>query len=77
MLLISMMINAVEVHSVFKDMRERPELGRDADVVFWVGVLFRMVVYNVLVLPFGILGRWLRARRLRVMRELSFARPLL
>ena len=67
--LISFLINGIELHSVFKDMRERPELERDADFVFWFGVLCRVVIYNAFVLPFGFLGWRLRARRSRVTRN--------
>jgi hypothetical protein len=64
-LLISILIYSVEMHSVFKDMKERPELGRDADGVFIFGVLCRIVFYNILVLPFYILGLKLRCRHKR------------
>ena len=71
--LTAILINVVELHSVFKDMRERPELDRDADFVFWFGVLCRIVIYNGFVLPFSILGLWLRARRNRITHEPNVA----
>jgi hypothetical protein len=61
-ILISFLILCIEVNSVFKDMRAHME-GRDADFVFWFGVLVRIVLYNIFVLPFSILGWKQRARR--------------
>jgi hypothetical protein len=61
--LISLLILGIEVHSVFKDMRGRPELGRDADFVFMVGVAFRIGLYNAFVLPFSFAGKRMRERR--------------
>ena len=65
-LLISGLVVAIEVNSVFRDMREHPDWGRDADFVFWIGVAVRLCVYNVLVVPAGIVGLLLRARRDRI-----------
>jgi hypothetical protein len=61
--LISFLIVGIEVHSVFQDMHEHPEWGRDADFVFWFGVLCRIVIFNMFVLPASIVGLKLRARR--------------
>ena len=68
-LVISALIIFIEVRSVFHDMREHPELGRDADFVFWFGVLCRLVVYNLVFLLVGILGWRLRTRHRRVAHE--------
>ncbi len=62
LIVISFLIVGIEVQSVFKDMREHPESGRDADFVFWFGVLVRIGIYNAFVLPFSLAGLWLRAR---------------
>jgi hypothetical protein len=64
--LISILIVGIEVHSVFKDMHEHPELGRDADGVFVFGVLCRIVVFNIFVLPVSIVALKLRAHRKRL-----------
>jgi hypothetical protein len=66
---ISALIMFIEVHSVFHDMREHPESGRDADMIFWFGVLCRLVVYNLAFLPIGLLGWRLRARHRRAAHE--------
>ena len=68
-LAISALIVFIEAHSVFRDMREHPELGRDADFVFWIGVLCRLILYNLAFLPLGILGGRLRARHRRFAHE--------
>lgn len=60
LVVISCLIIGIEVQSVFKEMREYPESGRDADFVFWFGVLLRIGIYNALVLPFGFVGLRLR-----------------
>ena len=62
---ISVLIVSIEVHSVFHDMREHPESGRDADFVFLFGLLCRIIIYNLAFLPLGILGGRLRARHRR------------
>jgi hypothetical protein len=62
-ILISFLIVGIEVHSVFQDMRDRPELGRDADGIFVFGMLCRLVLFNIFVLPASIVGLRLRARR--------------
>jgi hypothetical protein len=61
-LIISALILGIEVHSVFQDMREHPDWGRDADFVFWFGVLCRIVIYNIFFLPVSIVGLKLRKR---------------
>jgi hypothetical protein len=62
-IMISFVIVGIEVHSVFQDMRDRPELGRDADGIFVFGVLCRLVLFNIFVLPASIVGLRLRSRR--------------
>ena len=61
--IISALVVGIEVHSVFQDMREQPNSGRDADFVFWFGVSCRIVIYNILFLPVSIAGLRLRDRR--------------
>jgi hypothetical protein len=48
---------------MFKDMREHPATGRDADFVFWFGVLYRIGLFNVVLVPASIIGMRHRARR--------------
>ena len=60
--LISVLTVGIEVHSVFQDMHEHPDWGRDADFVFCFGVLCRVVFFNIFVLPFSIVGLKFRAR---------------
>ena len=60
--LICVIIVFVDVNWIFKDMRQHPENGRDADFVFWLGVLFRMVLFNLVLLPVSIRGLRHRAR---------------
>ena len=62
-MIISVLIFGVELHSVFQDMREHPDWHRDADFVFWFGMLCRMVFYNIVFLPFSILGVAVRDRQ--------------
>jgi len=68
-LIISALIVVIELRSVYQDMRERPELGRDADFVFWFGVLCRLIVYNLAFLPVGIMGGKLRGKHRHFGRE--------
>jgi hypothetical protein len=62
-LLISVLIVAIEFHSVVQDMRQYPNGGRDIDGPFLFGVIFRLGFYNVAVIPLGIIGLKLRSRR--------------
>lgn len=68
-LIISLMIVFIDVHWIFKDMREHPENGRDADFVFWFGVLCRIVLFNIVLVPAGIIGLRFRARSRRLADE--------
>jgi hypothetical protein len=68
-LAISVLIIFIEVHSVFHDMREHPEWGRDADFVFWFGAVCRLVIYNLVSMLVGIFGWKLRARHHPVAHE--------
>ena len=63
--IVSALIIGIEVHSVFQDMKQFPNSGRDADGVFIFGVLVRIVFYNACLLPFSFLGVTLRKRRNR------------
>jgi hypothetical protein len=62
-LAISLIIFGLDVHWIFQDMRQHPENGRDADFVFWFGVLCRIVFFNVLLLPVSAVGVWLSVRQ--------------
>ena len=68
-LLASVLIVFVDIHWIFKDMREHPENGRDADFVFWFGVLCRIALFNVVLLPATIAGLKFWQRRRRALRE--------
>ena len=52
----------LDVNWIYDDMRHHPENGRDADFIFMFGVLIRVVVFNLLLLPVSFLGAWLRRR---------------
>jgi hypothetical protein len=64
--IVSALIFVIEVHSVFQDMKQFPNSGRDADGVFFFGVLCRIVFYNACLLPVSIFGVTLRRRRKRI-----------
>jgi len=64
-LVISLIVVALEVHSVFDDMRNNPGTGRDADMVFFFGVFVRIIIFNVMLLPASALGLWAAFRRRR------------
>ena len=70
----SVTIMVIDVNWIFREMREHPETGRDADAGFWIGVLFRIVLFNVLLLPVSIIGLKLRGRALRQMAHESTAK---
>ena len=55
--LVSIMIVFIDVHWIFKDMREHPENGRDADIVFWFGVLCRIILFNLVLIPVSVIGK--------------------
>lgn len=76
LLIVSIVILLIDVDWIFKDMREHPENGRDADFVFGFGVLCRIVLFNVLLVPIGILGRWARARRRQLVNETKVDRQI-
>ncbi len=68
-LIVSVVIMVIDVHWIFDDMRNHPENGRDADFVFGFGVLCRIILFNLLLVPVGILGRRIRARRRQLVSE--------
>ena|ERR1043166_243921 len=59
---IAILITALDIHWIFQDMREHPENGRDANFVFWFGVLCRIILLNGVLLPFSIIGLRLKLR---------------
>lgn len=61
--LICVLIVVVDVNWIFEEMRKHPERGRDADFIFWFGVIFRLVVFNVVLLPVTVVGLKVRRRR--------------
>lgn len=61
-LVISVFIVCLDVNWIFQDMRVHPENGRDADFVFWLGVLLRVVFFNTLLSPVTLIGLWLSSR---------------
>ena len=64
--IVSGLILAIEMRSVFHDMNQFPDSGRDVDGPFLILLLFRMIFYNVCLLPVGIFGVVLRKRRKHV-----------
>jgi hypothetical protein len=70
---VSVLIVAIDVHWIFKDMQEHSENGRDADFVFWFGVLCRIVFFNIVLLPATVIGLRLRARSRRPTHETKVA----
>ncbi len=72
-LLISVLIVFLDARWIFQEMREHPENGRDADFVFWFGVLCRMLLFNIVLLPATFAGLRYRARARRIFRETKIA----
>lgn len=68
-LLISGAIMFIDMHWIFDDMHNHPENERDADGIFMFGVLCRIVLFNLVLLPATITGLKLRARHRRIPRE--------
>lgn len=60
--ILSTFIIFIDVNWIFDDMRQHPENGRDADIVFWFGVLCRIALFNAVLLPVSVAGLLLRAR---------------
>lgn len=60
-ILLAVVIVIIDVSWIFKDMRQHPENGRDADFVFWFGVLCRIALFNVVLSPVSVIGLKLRA----------------
>jgi signal transduction histidine kinase len=46
------------------DIKEHPEHGRDTDFGFLVGVLMRLILFNIVLVPVTFIGMKLRARSL-------------
>ena len=59
----------LDVNWIFDDMRDHPENGRDADMIFMLGVALRVVVFNLLLLPVSLFGLRLFRRRRTVKLE--------
>lgn len=68
-IVLALAIVLIDVRWMFADMRQHPEHGRDADFVFWFGVMCRVVLFNVLLLPVSVIGLRLRARHRQTPRE--------
>ena len=58
---ISILIVHIEAASVWHDMQNRPELERDVDGVFAIGVVCRLLLYNALAWRFSKLGLTVRS----------------
>jgi hypothetical protein len=67
--IVSALIVLLDVRWIFQDMRQHPQNGRDADFLFWLEVLGRIVLLNGVLLPATITGLRLRARHRRVSHE--------
>jgi|GEM_PF-5346548 hypothetical protein len=60
---LSLLVVQIDVNWIFDDMRQHPENGRDAGIVFWFGVLCRISLFKSVLLPFSAIGLLLRSRR--------------
>lgn len=70
---ITLLVIGLDIHWIFQDMREHPENGRDADFIFWFGVLCRIVLLNIVLIPVSILGLRLWPRRRKTQHEPTVA----
>ena len=50
----------LDVRWIWDQMQHHPEEGRDADFVFWFGVLGRILLFNALLVPVSGVGLWRR-----------------
>lgn len=55
------------------DMKNHPEHGRDADFVFLFGVLLRVILFNIVLVPVTFIGLRFRARSRRSKDEAKVA----
>ena len=62
----------IDLHWVFEEMRLHPETGRDADGPFFVFVLMRAGLINLLLLSINFIALKLRARARNKPRDLSW-----
>ena len=61
--LIAIILCVLDSHWIYDEMQNHPKNGRDADGIFMFGVLLRIVVFNLLLLPVSLLGLRLFRRR--------------
>jgi hypothetical protein len=53
---ISIVLVVLDVRWIFDEMRHHPENGRDADFIFWFGVMARLAVFNAILVPISLIG---------------------
>jgi MFS family permease len=56
--IIAVIIVFLDVRWIWDQMRNHPEEGRDADFVFWFGVLCRILLFIFLLTPVSFCGFW-------------------
>ena len=61
---LAILIYILDIMWITADIKEHPEHGRDTDFVFLFGVLIRIVLFNIVLLPVTFIGMKLRARSL-------------
>src|SRR5689334_23315709 len=59
-LVIAGVIVVLDIRWIFDEMQHHPENGRDADLIFWFGMLCRVVFFNAFLTPVALLGLWIR-----------------
>lgn len=64
----------IDVRWIFDDMQQHPGNGRDADLVFWFGVLCWIALFNAVLLPVYIAGLRIRKRHRHVTQHIAFYR---
>ena len=57
---IAAIIVFLDVRWIWDQMQNHAEEGRDADFVFWFGVLGRILVFNAFLAPVSFVGLWRR-----------------
>ncbi len=62
-LVVAAIVVVLDVNWIWDQMRNHPENGRDADMIFFFGLLCRVLLFNLMLVPVGLLGLWMRYRR--------------